>query len=155
MAQEIERKFLVANEAWKVHVKSSARLQQGYLSTNAKATVRIRIFDDAHAVLTLKGKAVGLSRPEFEYNVPLEDAREMMELSEPNIVEKRRHRVPHGDHVWEVDVFEGRHQGLVLAEVEMKSEDDRVALPDWLGKEVSDDDRYANASLSRTPGIPE
>jgi len=155
LAQEIERKFLVASEAWKARVKSSARLQQGYLSTNAKATVRIRIFDDAHAVLTLKGKAVGLSRPEFEYDVPLEDAREMMLLSEPNIVEKRRHKVPYGDHIWEVDVFEGRHEGLVLAEVEMESEDDRVALPDWLGKEVSDDDRYANASLSRTPGIPE
>lgn len=155
MAQEIERKFLVANDSWKADVKSSARLQQGYLSTSAKATVRIRIFDDSRAVLTLKGPASGLSRAEFEYEVPLDDARALMKLSEPNIVEKRRHRVPFGRHVWEVDVFEGHHQGLILAEVEMASEDEAVKLPDWLGREVSDDDRYANASLSRVPGVPD
>jgi adenylate cyclase len=155
MAQEIERKFLVSGDGWKSTVESSARLQQGYLSTSGKATVRVRIYDEKHAVLTLKGKAEGISRPEFEYAIPLEDARELMEMSRPNVIEKRRYNVPFGAHTWEVDVFEGHHAGLVIAEVEMTSVEEHVHLPDWVGLEVSHDDRYANASLSRTPGIPE
>ncbi|KKB79828.1 adenylate cyclase [Devosia soli] len=155
MAAEIERKFLLKGDAWKNAAESSSRLQQGYLSTSAKATVRIRIFDDERAVLTLKGAPIGLTRPEFEYEVPLDDARQMMTLSFPNIVEKRRYKVPFGEHLWEIDVFEGHHAGLVLAEVEMETEEDIVILPDWVGEEVTDDDRYANASLSRTPGVPE
>ena len=155
MAQEIERKFLISGEGWKSDIESSARLQQGYLSTSAKATVRVRIYDDAEAVLTLKGKTEGISRAEFEYAIPLEDARELMELAKPNVIEKRRHKVPFKAHVWEVDVFEGQHEGLVLAEVEMQSADEHVDLPPWIGREVSEDDRYANASLSRNPGIPE
>lgn len=155
MAVEIERKFLISSDGWKSAVESSARLQQGYLSTSAKATVRVRIYDDSEAVLTLKGKPEGLARAEFEYAIPLQDARELMEIARPNIVEKRRHKVPFGDHLWEVDVFEGQHEGLVLAEVEMQSVEEHVQLPAWIGREVSDDDRYANASLSRNPGIPE
>lgn len=154
MAQEIERKFLVSGDGWKSGVESSARLQQGYLSTSAKATVRVRIYDDSEAVLTLKGKTEGISRAEFEYAIPLEDARELMEMARPNIIEKRRHKVPFAAHVWEVDVFEGQHEGLVLAEVEMQAADEHVDLPAWIGREVSNDDRYANASLSRNLGIP-
>ena len=154
MAQEIERKFLVSSDDWKSAVESSARLQQGYLSTSAKATVRVRIYDDKEAMLTLKGKAIGISRAEFEYAIPLEDARELMEMSRPNVIEKRRYNVPFENHLWEVDVFEGHHAGLIIAEVEMASVDEHVHLPDWVGLEVSEDDRYANASLSRTPGIP-
>lgn len=155
MGQEIERKFLVAKDSWQAQVTSSSQIQQGYLSASAKATVRIRIFDGKRAVLTLKGKAEGLARPEFEYEVPLADAEELMQISRPETVEKRRHRVPHGKHVWEVDVFEGHHAGLIVAEVEMRSEDEEVALPDWVGKEVTEDERYANASLARTPGVPQ
>ncbi|MBN9332212.1 CYTH domain-containing protein [Devosia sp.] len=155
MAQEIERKFLVSGDGWKAGVESSARLQQGYLSTSAKATVRVRIYDDREAVLTLKGKPQGLARAEFEYPLPLEDARELMEIAQPNVIEKRRYNVPHGAHMWEVDVFEGHHEGLIMAEVEMSSVDEEVVLPSWVGREVSDDDRYANASLSRTPGVPD
>lgn len=154
MAQEIERKFLVSGDGWKSGVESSARLQQGYLSTSAKATVRVRIYDDREAVLTLKGKTEGISRAEFEYAIPLEDARELMEMARPNIIEKRRHKVPFAAHVWEVDVFEGQHEGLVLAEVEMQAADEHVDLPAWIGREVSNDDRYANASLLRNLGIP-
>ena len=154
MAQEIERKFLISGDGWRSNVQSSARLQQGYLSTSAKATVRVRIYDDNKAVLTLKGKPEGIARAEFEYAIPLEDARELMEMARPNVIEKRRHKVPFEDHIWEVDVFEGHHAGLVLAEVEMESIDEHVRLPAWVGREVSDDDRYANASLSRNPGIP-
>lgn len=155
MGQEIERKFLVTGDAWRTDVEDVSRLQQGYLSTSAKATVRVRIYDDERAVLTLKGPAKGLVRAEFEYPIPLEDARDLMKLATPNTVEKHRHRVPHGNHVWEVDVFDGAHQGLILAEVEMETANDQVILPNWLGREVTDDDRYANASLSRNPGVPD
>lgn len=154
MAQEIERKFLISGDGWRSNVQSSSRLQQGYLSTSAKATVRVRIYDDREAVLTLKGKPEGIARAEFEYAIPLEDARELMEMARPNVIEKRRYKVPFEDHIWEVDVFEGHHAGLILAEVEMASTDEHVHLPEWIGREVSDDDRYANASLSRNPGIP-
>lgn len=155
MGQEIERKFLVASNDWRDGVKDRSRLQQGYLSTSAKATVRVRIYDDTRAVLTLKGPASGMARAEYEYDIPLEDGRDLMAMAAPHTLEKSRHRVPHGDHVWEVDVFEGRHEGLVIAEVEMETTEDEVALPAWLGREVTDDDRYANASLSRNPGVPE
>ena len=155
MAQEIERKFLLANEDWRASVESSARLQQGYLSGGSKATVRVRIYDDSEAVLTVKGKTNGITRAEFEYPIPLEDARELMEMAKPHIVEKRRFKVPFENHLWEIDVFEGQHTGLVLAEVEMQSAQEHVALPSWVGLEVSLDDRYANASLSRRAGIPE
>jgi adenylate cyclase len=154
MAVEIERKFLVRGQAWRADVTSSSALRQGYLSTNAKATVRIRILDDRRAVLTLKGPTTGISRAEFEYDVPLADGMAMLEMARPNVVEKRRHIVPHGGLIWEVDVFEGDHAGLVMAEVELSSADQAIQLPDWAGLEVSLDDRYANASLSRNPGVP-
>ena len=154
MAQEIERKFLVTGEGWKPLVASSALLRQGYLSSNAKATVRVRSKDDRKAVLTLKGAAEGISRAEFEYDIPIEDARELLAMAAPHVLEKRRHIVPFGGLVWEVDVFEGRHAGLVIAEVELDSEDQQVTLPDWVGTEVSMDERYFNASLARSESIP-
>lgn len=154
MAQEIERKFLVAGEGWKPLVASSALLRQGYLSSNAKATVRVRSKDDCKAVLTLKGAAEGISRAEFEYEIPIEDARELLAMAAPHVLEKRRHFVPFGGLVWEVDVFEGRHAGLVIAEVELDSKDQQVALPDWVDTEVSLDERYFNASLARSESIP-
>lgn len=154
MAEEIERKFLVEGNDWRQAVTSSRRLVQGYLSSNAKATVRIRIVDDKRAVLTLKGPAEGISRAEFEYDVPLDDARQMLDLAQPNVVEKTRYLVPHGGLTWEVDVFAGAHTGLIMAEVELEAEDQAITLPDWAGQEVSHDDRYANASLARVPGVP-
>lgn len=154
MGIEIERKFLVTHDGWRQAVSGSAALRQGYLSTNAKATVRIRILDDERAVLTLKGPTDGISRVEFEYDVPLADGRALLELARPNVVEKRRHIVSHRGLTWEVDVFEGAHAGLVMAEVELSSAGQPVDLPDWAGREVSHDDRYANASLSRSPGVP-
>lgn len=154
MAQEIERKFLVTGDSWKALVESSSLLRQGYLSSNAKATVRVRSWDDERAALTLKGKASGMTRAEYEYDIPMDDAREMLEMAQPHVLEKRRHLVPFGGLTWEVDVFEGRHDGLVIAEVELTSEQQVVDLPDWVGTEVTDDNRYYNASLSRTDGIP-
>ncbi|MEO9297424.1 CYTH domain-containing protein [Devosia alba] len=155
MGIEIERKFLVRSDGWKALVTQRAALRQGYLSTNAKATVRVRTRDDAQAVVTIKGAAVGLVRAEYEYAIPIEDGREMLAMAAPHVIEKVRHLVPIGDLIWEVDVFGGKHAGLVLAEVELHAADQPVPLPDWAGAEVSQDDRYANASLSRSDGVPD
>ncbi len=154
MGVEIERKFLVVGDSWREAVSTSAAMRQGYLSTSAKATVRIRIVDDSRALLTLKGPTTGITRAEFEYEVPLDEGRALLDMARPHVVEKRRHLVPHAGHIWEVDVFEGSHAGLVIAEIELSSADEAIDLPDWVGREVSHDDRYANASLSRNPGVP-
>jgi len=154
MGIEIERKFLVRGDGWRAGVTGKAHLRQGYLSSGAKATVRVRLVDDARALLTLKGPLEGISRAEFEYDVPLADGRALLAMAAPNLVEKTRYRVPHAGLEWVVDVFEGAHAGLVLAEVELASPDESVTLPAWAGPEVTRDDRYANASLSRVPGVP-
>ena len=154
MAREIERKFLVASDGWRAAADAGEELLQGYLSSNAKATVRVRIFDGKRAVLTLKGPAEGYTRAEFEYEIPLQDARELMELARPHVIEKRRFAVRHGAMVWEVDVFAGQHAGLVIAEIELDEETQVIDLPDWIGREVSDDGRYYNASLSRADAPP-
>ncbi|HEY8575576.1 MAG TPA: CYTH domain-containing protein [Devosia sp.] len=155
MATEIERKFLVVGDGWKALAQSSSVIRQGYLSSNAKATVRVRSWDDQRAALTLKGRVSGMSRPEYEYDIPVQDARELLDMAQPHLVEKRRHIVHFAGLTWEVDVFEGRHAGLVIAEVELQSEAQEVTLPDWIGAEVTDDERYYNASLSRSDGMPE
>ncbi len=154
MGIEIERKFLVDGDDWRAASTGSAAMRQGYLSTSAKATVRIRIVDDEKAFLTLKGPTSGISRAEFEYEVPLADGQALLEMARPQVVEKRRYFVPHDGLTWEVDVFEGAHAGLVVAEIELDRADQVINLPAWAGREVSHDDRYANASLSRNPGIP-
>jgi len=154
MATEIERKFLVIGDGWKPLVTKATEFRQGYLSSNAKATVRVRSMDDAQAFLTLKGASRGLSRAEYEYEVPIEDARDLLVLAEPHVLEKTRNIVPFSGLTWEIDVFGGRHAGLVMAEVELASEDQHVEIPAWIGEEVSDDDRYYNASLSRADGPP-
>ena len=155
MATEIERKFLVTGDGWRKLVTQQTQFRQGYLSSNAKATVRVRSMDDARAYLTIKGASRGMSRAEYEYPLPIADAREMLAMAEPHVIEKIRHLVPFEGLVWEVDVFGGHHEGLLIAEVELSSEDQHVAIPDWIGREVTDDDRYYNASLSRTTGLPE
>lgn len=153
MAIEIERKFLVVGDGWKPLVTKATQFRQGYLSSSAKATVRVRSMDDAKAFLTLKGKSRGMSRAEYEYEIPIADARELLAMAEPEVIEKTRHLVPIGDVTWEVDVFGGHHAGLVMAEVELLDENQHVDMPEWIGVEVTDDDRYYNASLSRT-GVP-
>jgi adenylate cyclase len=155
MGQEIERKFLVTGDSWRSEVENQVRIEQGYLSSNAKATVRVRLMGDDKALITIKGAVSGLKRAEYEYDIPVADGRELLEMSRPHTVTKTRHHVRHGEHLWEIDVFDGAHQGLVIAEVEMEAEDQHVEIPDWAGKEVTEDDRYANASLSRVPGVPE
>lgn len=146
---EIERKFLVLGEPWRGAAKGIA-LRQGYLSTQRHAVVRVRISDEL-AWLTIKGPTAGISREEFEYEIPHRDGQLLIAICEGGIVEKTRYRIAHGDHVWEVDVFAGDNAGLVIAEMELTSEDEQFERPDWLGNEVSDDRRYSNSALSQQP----
>ena len=150
MGLEIERKFLVIGTAWQT-LAAGALTRQGYLSSAAERTVRVRIAGD-QGFLTVKGKSRGLSRAEFEYAIPVEDAAAMLDgLCEKPLIEKTRYLVPFGAHTWEVDEFHGANAGLVVAEVELASADDEPALPPWIGREVSLDPRYFNTNLVKRP----
>jgi adenylate cyclase len=150
MAVEIERKFLVRDTSWKDNVSRSIVIKQGYLSTDPDRTVRIRIKGD-QGVLTVKGRSQGVSRAEFEYEIPRDDAEAMLLLCNDVPIEKVRHEILVGGKLWELDVFEGANQGLVLAEIELADENEVFELPSWVEKEVSEDVRYYNSYLSKTP----
>ncbi len=150
MGREIERKFLVKDDSWRAAVESSATLRQGYLAIDNGTTVRVRT-GGAEVRLTIKGPAEGLIRAEFEYQVPVTEAEALIGLCRGRVVEKTRHKVRSGGHVWEVDEFTGTNAGLVLAEVELQQADEEVAVPPWIGREVSGDRRFDNASLSVRP----
>jgi len=152
MGTEIERKFLVADDAWRHAVLKRQTLRQGYLSAGGDGpTVRVRTMDDATGYITIKHGGPGLERAEFEYEVPIADARQMLGHCRGALIEKVRHTLdlPGGD--WVVDEFAGRHQGLVLAEVELDHPEARLDLPGWLGAEVTGDPRYYNSSLAMLP----
>lgn len=150
MSVEIERKFLVRNDSWKT-LGESVSMRQGYLSTHADRTVRVRI-EGEKATLTIKGRSHGFSRGEWEYPIPLDEANALLNgLCERPLIEKTRTRVNHEGMVWEVDAFFGDNQGLVVAEIELESEAQTFALPDWIGEEVTGDVRYFNSSLLRNP----
>ena len=151
MAKEIERKFLVAGD-FKQGASESFRLIQGYISTDPDRTVRVRI-NGSQGFLTIKGRssADGLSRYEWEKEIPVEEARELMELCGPGIIDKTRYLVPCGDHIFEVDEFYGSNQGLVLAEIELADEQETFRKPSWLGEEVTGDIRYYNSMLMKSP----
>jgi adenylate cyclase len=152
MAKEIEHKFLVASEAWRAAARPGTRYVQGYLSAEPGRTVRVRVAGD-RGYLTVKGRAAGpagASRDEFEYEVPLDDARQMLAMCGA-LVSKTRYVVPHEGHDWEVDVFDEANAGLVVAEIELRAEGERFALPPWAGADVTSDGRYSNASLSAKP----
>ncbi len=151
MAIEIERKFLVKGEEWRSGVSVSRRIRQFYLCHDKHASIRVRIADDRLAWLTIKSAAAGLRRGEFEYAIPIEDANAMSPLAQGHIVEKIRHLVPGDGVCWEVDVFAGENWGLIVAEMELSSENQAVELPSWIGTEVTDDPRYQNASLALCP----
>lgn len=150
MAKEIERKFLVAHQAWRESVNTIHVYRQGYLSYDSERTVRVRA-TEVTGYLTIKGITEGLTRDEFEYEIPLADALALLQLCERPAIEKKRYIVPNGAHVWEVDVFEGVNEGLVLAEIELGSEDEAFDKPNWLGNEVSGDRKYSNSALSLHP----
>ncbi len=150
MALEIERKYLV-KPGWIPQGNGTVYLQ-GYLRSDTHGpTVRVRVAGD-RGFLTVKGPLEGLARLEFEYAIPVEDARKMLAaFADGRLVEKIRYAVEHAGHVWEVDVFQGRNAGLIVAEIELASPDEEIALPDWVSEEVSSDPRYANASLALYP----
>ncbi len=150
MAKEIERKFLVSGDAWR-QLATGTHYRQGYLSTVKERTVRVRTIDE-QAYLTIKGVNRGLTRVEYEYEIPHADAVEMLaDLCLQPIVEKHRYKIEHEGLTWEVDEFHGVNEGLVLAEVELESEEQELSRPDWIGEEVSDDPRYYNANLIANP----
>lgn len=149
MSQEIERKFLVVGEGWRA--AEGVLYRQGYLSTAQERTVRVRVAGDK-GYLTIKGLGQGAVRPEFEYEIPLADANQMLdELCLRPLIEKKRYKVSYGGLTWEVDEFLGENEGLLLAEVELSSEDQPFDLPGWAGQEVTGDPRYYNASLVERP----
>lgn len=148
MAKEIERKFLVRGEAWRSAVASKSALKQGYVASMDDRSVRIRILDEKTARLTMKIGRGTLTRDEFEYEIPVSDADELLENAIGIVIEKTRYRVPYEGFVWEVDVFAGAHRGLIIAEVEMEAETDSPPLPAWLGREVTGDFRYSNQALA-------
>jgi len=155
MAVEIERKFLVDGDGWRVAADDGRRLRQAYLARTDALVVRVRIVDEVAARMTIKSATAGMTRQEFEYPVPLADARELMALALGRVIEKRRYVVPAEPGRWEVDVFEGERAGLVIAEIELPDEKSDFVRPDWLGEEVTDDPRYYNAALAGLPGRDE
>lgn len=151
VAVEIERKFLLKNDAWRDQVSSSNTIRQGYLAPLGTSSVRIRIEGDK-ANINIKSATIGISRLEYEYEIPMHDAIEMLDKLCPlPQVHKTRHHVPIIDHVWEIDEFYDDNEGLIVAEIELKSEDESFVKPDWLAEEVSDDARYYNVNLIKHP----
>lgn len=150
MGTEIERKFLVTGDGWRAGAEAFA-VRQGFLCTAPGRTVRARVAA-GRGYLTIKGQHAGLTRAEFEYGIPVEDANFILDkICQPTLIEKTRHRVAYGGLTWEVDEFAGLNAGLIVAEVELESEAQPVDLPPWVGREVSADFRYTNAYLSQHP----
>ena len=150
MAIEIERKFLIQGDDWRNLVLGTV-YRQGYLVTGAARTVRVRIAGNS-AYLTIKSASVGISRAEFEYEIPIADATQMLDtLCDRPLIEKTRYKILHQGVLWEVDEFDGENRGLILAEVELTDPNQTLVLPDWIGQEVSDDPRYFNSNLVKHP----
>ena len=146
--REIERKFLVVGDAWRKKAGPPSAIVQGYLARGRQATVRVRIRDGRSATLTIKSRERGASRAEFEYRLPIKDAKALLELCGRSRIEKQRYTLLQGKLVWEIDVFAGAHEGLILAEVELAEVDQPVRLPSWVGDEVTFDPSYRNSALA-------
>lgn len=147
MAAEIERKYLVLNDGWRDQASKGAAFCQGYLLANKNRFMRVRIIDTARAVVTVKFRTGRLRREEFEYEIPYADALEMISYA-TGVVAKTRYEVAHCGHVWEVDVYSGVNDGLVLAEIELTDESDQPPCPPWLGPEVTGNTTYSNRTLA-------
>lgn len=149
---EIERKFLVTSDLYKKEAFSKKRITQGYLNSNSERTVRVRVKENK-AYLTIKGQsnATGISRFEWEKEIPVEEAQSLLQLCEKGVIDKMRFEVKIGAHIYEVDEFYGENEGLEMAEIELKSESESFEKPSWLGEEVTNDKRYYNSYLSKNP----
>jgi adenylate cyclase len=151
MSFEIERKFLVCGNDWQKLATRQLSLRQAYLAANGKASVRIRIKGDGTATLTVKSRPVDLRRLELEYDIPVLEAEALMQLRQGAIIEKVRHVIPCGDLAWEVDVFAGDNDGLVIAEIELRHEHQPIELPPWIGAEITGQPQYYNSALVQRP----
>jgi adenylate cyclase len=151
MGIEIERKFLTCSEAWRTQVVRSRQMRQGYLQRAENSAIRVRVCDGT-AHINIKHTDDGIHRLEYEYAIPVEDAGEILEhLAIAPLIEKTRHEVKVGRHLWEIDEFQGANQGLVVAEIELAAADEAFERPDWVGEEVSEDRRYFNSNLILHP----
>jgi adenylate cyclase len=151
MPQEIERKFLIHKEEWAAVVKPAAEYyRQGYLLTDPTKTIRVRLTDTS-GYLTIKGISVGASRAEYEYAIPPNEAKELLDNFAVSELSKYRYKIKHGQHLWEVDEFLQDNAGLIVAEIELSSEDEQFELPQWIAEEVTNDKRYFNSNLSLQP----
>ncbi len=148
MGKEIERKFLVIGEEWRS--VTGTRYRQGYLSTVKERTVRVRTVNEK-GTLTIKGVSQGATRQEFEYEIPFDEATQLLDLCEKPLIEKNRYKIEHNEMLWVVDEFFGENQGLLVAEIELESEDQAFSRPEWVGDEVTEDARYFNANLISHP----
>ncbi|MBI5450751.1 MAG: CYTH domain-containing protein [Gammaproteobacteria bacterium] len=151
MAQEIERKFLLINDDWRAQVSRQSYYRQGYLAGGERSSIRVRVAD-GQAWLNIKSATLGIQRTEFEYQIPLADAQQMLDrFCLGAVIEKTRYFVTVAGHLWEIDVFDGANAGLVVAEIELDDEHEAFVRPAWLGAEVSDDPRYYNVCLVEHP----
>lgn len=151
MGIEIERKFLVKEKKWKpVDKPAGIQIIQRYLSSEPGKAIRIRI-KDKKGFITIKGKSQGAARSEYEYQIPLKDAEELIQNFSGGLISKVRYNIHFGGKLWEVDEFHGDNEGLMVAEIELGSENERFDLPEWAGKEVTKDKRYHNAQLALNP----
>jgi len=151
VAFEIERKFLVANDDWRGLATRTLHIRQAYLASSDKASIRVRIVDDSKATLTIKSRGADLKRLELTYDIPVLEAEALLALRQGSLIDKHRSVVPHGGLNWEIDQFNGENAGLVVAEIELHSETQSVALPAWIGREVTGHRRYYNSALSQQP----
>lgn len=151
MGLETERKFLVKQELWNAVKKDGALYHQGYLLRSKGKNIRVRLIENDKGYITIKGKTKGISRQEFEYTIPEQDARKLLDNFCDSIISKKRYEINVHDKLWEVDEFMDDNAGLILGEIELKNEDEGFTLPDWAGREVTSDKRYYNSELSVNP----
>jgi adenylate cyclase len=151
MSFEIERKFLLRGDDWRRLATDHISIRQAYLSSNGKTSIRVRIKGEGTATLSIKSRPADLRRLELEYAIPTLEAEALMQLRQGSVIEKVRYLIPHGELVWEVDVFEGENLGLVIAEIELRHERQQIELPAWIGTEVTGQQQYYNSSLVQHP----
>lgn len=151
MPIEIERKFLVRGEAWRTHAHEETTILQAYLASGERSTTRVRIINGSQAVLTIKSKRAALRRLEIECPISVFDAEALLSLRHSSLITKVRFTVPWQQHLWEVDVFSGDNAGLVIAEIELRHEDEKFERPSWVGVEITGQSEYYNGSLARHP----
>jgi adenylate cyclase len=151
MSFEIERKFLLRGNAWRELATTRKSIRQAYLSSDGKASIRVRIKDESVATLTVKSRPVDLRRLELEYSIPILEAEALMQLRQGSVIEKVRHVVPWGDLAWEIDVFSGENVGLIIAEIELRDQHQHFERPNWIGAEVTGQAQYYNSFLVRRP----